>query len=193
MQPDDTIAKPVLAAAQWLQHLPPGPLAEIRRMTEEDPAPGFWRLASRYPNSIGSKNKQLEWISIVRILAVLTEKGEVSRRRPLHDNRNRLGAALCDGGEPSWPGSSSGDPRPVYSERRLAQLMSARGRQRAVLLERAARILARNRSPGVGINVVDIAYALLNPNNPQDLAAPYYRRLDLAEYAAEQSEEGTQS
>ena len=80
----------------------------------------------------------------------------------------------------------------MFSERRLAQLMAARGPQRAVLLTRAARALARSRDPSGGINVVDIANALLAPDNRRQLAEPYYRRLDRAELAAQESEEGTE-
>ena len=64
--------------------------------------------------------------------------------------------------------------------------MAARGVQRAKLLERAARFL----EPGVQLNVPDIAYALLNPNEARRLAGPYYRRLDRAERAAKRTEEG---
>ena len=93
---------------------------------------------------------------------------------------------LCDGGDQGWTG-----PRPAFSERRLAQLMGARGQQRAVLLERAARALARSMPSGSGVNVPDIAYMLLTPDDGRRLAEPYYRRLDRAAQAATKSEEGT--
>ncbi len=189
---DDKPAEAACAAAGWLQHLPPGPLAELRRMTEEAAAPEFWRLAARFSGTIGRPDKEPEWIAIVRILAILTEKGDPGRRRPLHDRRRSLGAVLCDGGDQNWPPPGGRPPRPVFSERRLAQLMAARGPQRAVLLTRAARTLARSRDPGSGINVVDIAYTLLAPDNRRQLAEPYYRRLDRAELAAQESEEGTE-
>ena len=188
---DDKPAETAFAAAKRLQHLLPGPLAELRRMTEEGPAPEFWRLATRHPDTIGSRKQYTEWVAIVRILAILTEKGNPAKRRPLHDRRRFLGEVLCDGGDRNWPPSGGGPSKPVFSERRLGQLMAARGSQRAVLLTRAARALARSRNPSDGINVVDIAYTLLAPDNPRQLAEPYYRRLDRAEFAGQESEEGT--
>ena len=129
-------------------------------------------------------------MTLVRILAILTPKGDPSERHDLHDPQRRFGTVLCDGGDPAWPGPGSGRPSPVFSERRLAQLMAARGPQRAVLLERAARRLARTRSPNSGVNVVDIASTLLQPDNGRQLAEPYYGRLDRAEQATKRSEEG---
>ena len=189
---EDKQAEAACAAAKRLQLLPPGPLAELRLMTEEVAAPEFWRLAARHPDTIGNRKQYPEWTAIVRILAILTEKGSPARRRPLHDRRRSLGEVLCDGGDQKWPPPGGGLPRPVFSERRLAQLMAARGPQRAVLLTRAARALARSRDPSGGINVVDVANALLAPDNRRQLAEPYYRRLDRAELAAQESEEGTE-
>lgn len=190
--PDDKPAEAACAAAKRLQHLPPGPLAELRRMTAEAAAPEFWRLAARHPDTIGNPKRYPEWTAIVRILAILTDKGDPTRRRPLHDRRRSLGEVLCDGGDRKWSPAGGRTPRPAFSERRLAQLMAARGPQRAVLLTRAARALARSRDPSDGINVVDIAYALLAPDNRRQLAEPYYRRLDRAELVAQESEEGTE-
>ena len=194
IRPDETPEGAVRAAARKLQDLSPGRLAELRRMTEETAAPGFWRLAARYPDTIGNPSKHREWIAIVRILAILTEKGDPARRRPLHNFGRPLGAVLCDGGhdDQNWRSKTGGSPRPAFSERRLAQLMAARGSQRAVLLERAARALARSRDASGGVNVVDIAYTLLAPDNQRQLAEPYYGRLDRAERAVEKYEEGTQ-
>ena len=180
-----------LAAAGALQRLEPGPLAECRRMDQCDGAPVFWRLAARYPDTIGHRSRMERWITIIRILAILTPKGDPAARYPLHDRNHPLGEVLCDGGDPAWPGPGSGRPSPVFSERRLAQLMAARGSQRAVLLERAARSLARSRPPNTGVDVVDIAAVLLQPENVRRLAESYYRRLDRAEQAAKKSEEGT--
>lgn len=182
----------VCTAAAWLQHLPPGSLAELRRMTTEAPAPQFWRLAARHPETIGRKDDQSEWVAIIRMLAILTDKGDPADRRPLHDRGRRLGEVFCDGGDPSWPSTASRSPRPALSERRLAQLMAARGTQRAVHLERAVRAIASSRGPDSrnGVNVVDIAYAVLNPRDVHQLARAYYRRLDRAEQAARENEEG---
>lgn len=189
---EDTPADVVRAAAAWLHHLPPGPLAELRRMTDDAPAPQFWRLAARHPNTIGRKDKQSEWVAIVRILAILTDKGDPAGRSPLHDPARALGEVLCDGGNPDWPSGAPRTPRPVFSERRLAQLMAARGTQRTAHLERAARVIAKSRATGSGVDIQDIAFIVLNPGNTRRLAETYYRRFDRAEQAARESEKETE-
>ena len=78
----------------------------------------------------------------------------------------------------------------MLSERRLAQLMAARGSQRAVLLARAMHALARSMPHGSRVNLVDVAYALLAPDNGRLLAEPYFRRLDRAERDQKKSNEG---
>lgn len=187
-QNDDNSEMAVLSAANWLQHLPPGPLAELRRMKPATPAPLFWRLTARFPKSIGRKNRESEWIAIIRMLAILTERGDPESRNPVHDSKRRLGAVLCDGGDPSWPQKAGVPPQPALNERRLAQLMAARGVQRAVHLERAIRTIATSRTSGV--NVTDIATSVLNPQFTRSLAETYYHRLDRAEQAAKEIEEG---
>lgn len=179
--PEHPVEIAAIAVARMLQRLEPGPLAELRRMGTETGAPIFWRLAARYPDTIGRRHEK--WISIVRIVAILIPKGEPAERKPLHDAKRRLGEVLCDGGDPGWPNSNS--PRPVLSERRLAQLIAARGMQRGVLLERAARAISRTRQSGSGVNVVDIAWTLLDFDSGgigRHLAGPYYRRLDRADH-----------
>ena len=191
MSPPETPAAAAIDAAAMLQHLGPGPLAELRRMDPETGAAAFWRLAGRHPDTIGRRDKQEQWMEIIRILAILTPKGE--RRSPdppenLHDPRRRLGAVLCDGGDPSWPGEG-GTPRPMLSEDRLAKLMAARGQQRAILLRRAAQMILRSRQD-IGVSVSDIALTLLWPADGRRLAEPYYVRLDRAEQAVRESEKG---
>ena len=184
-QHDNSPAQAVLAASSMIQSLDPGPLAELRRMKQGSCAPAFWRLVARHPETIGQLDRQETWMTIVRIFAILTPKGPPVDRPKLHDSRRRLGEVLCDGGDPSWTG-----PRPMFSERRLAQLMAARGSQRAVLLERALHALSRSMPFGSRVNVVDVAYALLAPENGRLLAEPYYRRLDRAERDAKRSNGG---
>lgn len=189
--PEHPVDKTAVAAAQILQKLDPGGLAEVRRMEPETAAPGFWRLVARYPDTINQGYEQ--WVAIVRILAILTPKGDPSVREPLHNAQRRLGAVLCDGGDPEWPPSI--DSRPMLSERRLAQLMAARGSQKNVLLERAARALARTRRPGSGINVCEIAWTLLDSGSGgtgRRLAEPYYRRLDGANNNRKNNQEGAE-
>ena len=172
------VERAALATAKMLQHLDPGQMAELRRIrTASTGAPGFWRLAARHPETIG--RRQETWMAIIRILAILTPKGEAAKRPPLHNAKRRLGEVLCDGGDPGWPHSNP--LRPVLSERRLAQLMAARKHQRQVLLERAARAISRKLQSASGVNVVDIAWTLLDHDSGRRLAESYYRRLDGAD------------
>ena len=199
MSPPETPAAAVIDAAAMLQLLDPGPLAELRRMGRETGAPAFWRLVAKHPDTIGRQDRQEPWMAIIRILAILTPKGQGRRllaasggtpelHEPLHNSGRRLGAVLCDGGDPSWPGEG-GTPRPMLSEQRLAKLMAARGPQRAVLLKHAAQMISANRQD-VGVNVADIALVLLRPADGRRLAEPYYLRLDRAEQAVRESEKG---
>ena len=166
-----------LSVAAQLKHLDSGALATLRRMDDDGAVPAYWRLAaSLEPLS----DRPYRWAPVVRALAILTPKGALEDRPDLHDAKRSLGEALCDGGNPDWPGA----PRPDLSERRLAQLMAARGKQRAVLLTRAIRALAASKPSGAGLRVPDIAWAFLDSKRPEMLAAPYYRRLDRAERAA---------
>ncbi len=189
MRLHDPTGAAACAAAETIRHLEPGPLAALRMMRKETGAPAFWRLAARHPDTIGRKDLEAQWMETIRILAILTQKGDPAERQRLHNPGRRLGEVLCDGGDPSWTG-----PRPAFSERRLAQLMAARGPQRAVLLARAARALARSMKHDQldsGVKVSDIAHTLLHPDDGRRLAEPYYRRLDRAERAAEKSKKGT--
>ena len=192
--PDHPVDKTARAAARMLQRLEPGPLAELRRMETSVGAAGFWRLAAQHPATIDNIDNSLEdWMAIVRILAILTPKGDPAERKPLHDVKRRLGEVLCDGGDPGWPNSNS--PRPVLSERRFAQLIATRGKQRGVLLRRAVSAISRTRQPDSGVNVADIAWTLLDSDSGRSgrrLAEPYYRRLDRAERSYETSQEGAE-
>lgn len=180
-----SVQETAIAVARWTQQLAPGPLAELRRLSESG-APAFWRLAAQHPATIGGA-RQTRWMVIVRMIAILTPKGDPTKRLPLHHWDRRLGEVLCDGGDPSqeWRGP------PTFSERRLTQLIAARGTQRAALLVRAVRALARTRPTDAGVNVADLAWAVLKDDDAALLAAPYYRRLDRAEWIANQT--GNQS
>lgn len=170
-----------LSIAAELRHLDPGALASLRRMQDDGAVPAYWRLAaSRPPLS----DRSGRWTHIVRALAILTPKGAPEDRGDLHDKDRPLGMALCDGGDPVWPSA----PRPKLSERRLAQLISARGVQRDVLLTRAIRALAASKPKEAKLSVPEIAWAFLRTDISAMLAAPYYRRLDRAERAADTKE-----
>ena len=162
-------------AAGVMSRLDPGAMAALRRMTVQTPAPAFWKIAVARQDVMldGSRDK---WIEILRILAVLTPRGAPETRPPLHDGarpNGRLGAALCDGGNPAWHGD-----RPMMSERRLAQMLATRGTARIEALVRAARAIASHRDPCAGLDVRSIAWAVLAPDNTNAIAEAYYRRLD---------------
>ena len=176
MEPSETMADAVRAAAAAVRRLDPGDLADLRRTREGRIAPAFWRLVSQHPDTIGRPDQERAWMAILRIIAILTPTGSPDDRPSLHDHRQRLGKVLCDGGDAAWDGK-----KPALSELRLTQLLAARGNQRFVLLTRAARAIARSRTPGSGVNVVDIANALLWPDSTRRIAKPYYDRLDAAE------------
>ncbi len=179
------IGKAALSAAATLRQLGPGLLAELRQMRAGVGASVFWRLASRHPGTIGRPDREREWMAIVRTLAILTPREGIQ----LHNGPRRLGAVLCDGGDPGWPGNAE-RAIPLLSERRLALLMRSHGAQRTALFERAARSLSRTIVSGSGVNVPDIAYALLQPDRHDPfLARAYYQRLDRAQWKTETANE----
>ena len=184
--PDRPDEHPAQAVARLMRGLGLGDLAQCRRMDHKTASPVFWRFAVQHPTTIGRIEWEKEWMEIVRVLAILTPKGDPANRPPLHDGTRKFGAVLCDGGDqnPEWSG------RPMFSEFRLEKLMAARGSQRAVLLKRAAQMLVHSRESSSRVNVIDIAKVLLEPENGRLLAEPYYRRLDRAEQIAIQSEKG---
>ena len=178
--PNADIGAAATAAAATLAGLAPGDLAELRRMGPGDLAPWFWRLATRHG---AIRRREEDWMHVIRILAILTPRGDPEKRSRLHQPARRLGAVLCDGGDSSWPEPSQTQPRPAYSELRFARLLESKGAQRPVLLTRAARSLARSMPPGGGVDVKDIAFAILYPDSAEvnnGLARSYYARLDGA-------------
>lgn len=181
MLPDSrrrAIAAAAISTAREMRHLSTGAMAELRRMDAANPAAAFWRIAVR--NRIMMED-QANWVTILRILALLTPKGEPppEGRPVLHNAARPFGRVLCDGGDPGWqPQGDNSDG--VVSERRLMQLLATRGPSRAVALERAARMLAPRIQPGSGVDVAQIALALLDPGDTATIAKAYFRRLDGA-------------
>ena len=169
------VREAAISLAEQMRHLSTGDMATLRRLKEVQLAPAFWRFAA-HPKHLLIKEQPERWGPIVRALALLTPKGSPEDRHVLHNKKRPLGMALCDGGDPEWPRDDT--PRPMLHERRLAQLLSARGDQRTILLTRAIRTLSSHKDPKQGIDVGDVACAFLNPNNPGAIAAPYYHRLD---------------
>lgn len=173
--------------------LAPGPLAELRRMEVSGPgAPAYWRLARECGFLDGSPDL---WMRIAAIMAILTPKGKRRENDRLHDSKRRLGAVLCDGADPGWPGDARGDDlRPFLSETRLARFLAQPAGQRGEAIARIARMLAARRDPARGVNCIEIAVLLLSPDNErnlQNVAHDYYKRLDDAarKSKAEETEE----
>ena len=165
--------------SQGMNQLGTGPLAELRRMAVDGPGTvDFWRLANRY--GFESANT-VSWMRIVKIMAILTPRGEPAERDPLHDESQPLGKVLCDGGHHDWSAASN---TPFLSETRLARLLAQHPAQHAEALERLARALATKRNPKIGINCADIAALLLSsdrkPRHLRELARTYYQRFDSA-------------
>jgi CRISPR system Cascade subunit CasB len=169
------------AVSQRLLGLDPGSLAELRRMEPNGVGtPIFWRLAAELGFRV---DQTMQWMQIVRILAILIPKSRLSPAVRLHDRSRQFGRVLCDGGDQEWP-SDPQKPRPALSEVRFARLLATPAAQRGEAIERIARMLARTRTPEVGINCKDIARLLLQTDDSlslQNLARDYYRRLDPAD------------
>lgn len=176
------VGRIAVSLAGAMRHLANGEMAALRRLDPEAATPAYWRLAARHEELDRDCDR---WASVVQALAILTPKGPSGERPELHDRRRPFGFALCDGGDPGWPGT--GAARPCLSERRLAQLLAARGEQRRTLLIRAVRAVATRRDPGLGLDVADLAWAFLNPANAGAIAGPYYRRLDPAQRRADEA------
>ena len=172
-----------------LHRLDPGPLAELRRMSVYGPGTAaYWHLAGRCAFLTGPADR---WMRIVKIMAILTPRGEPGGRPPLHDPKRSLGGVLCDGGVRGWPDSESRKPHPFVSEARFARLLAQRPEQRPETLERLARMLARQRDPQMGVDCVDIAALVLGTGGAaslQRLARRYYQCLDRATRKSTQQE-----
>lgn len=162
-----------------LLRLDPGALAELRRMEASGPGtPAFWRLAKECGFLDANP---AHWMPLVRILAILTPKGQKLAQDRLHDSDRPFGRALCDGGSRDW--AQGGGGRPLLSERRLARILALSREQRGPALERLARMLAARRDRTIGIDCVPIANLLLLPDAAatftlRALARDYYGRLD---------------
>jgi CRISPR system Cascade subunit CasB len=180
---EDKIGK----TADRLLQLDPGSLAELRRMGTGGAGPlAFWRLAAE----CGFLDDPSElWRPVVQIFAILTPRGDRLATDRLHDARRRLGAVLCDGGDPGWPGDR--EPRPFLSETRLGRLLAAPAEQRGDAWTRIARMLAAHRDRASGLDCYEIATSILFPDAKrglQKIAQAYYRRLDAATRKSEREE-----
>ena len=174
--------------SQAMNRLGTGSLADLRRMAVDGPGTtDFWHLAN-CSGFLESSNTD-SWMRIVKIMAILTPKGEPTERDHLHDKSQSLGKVLCDGGRGDWSAASDTS---FLSEARLARLLAQRPEQRAEALERLARALATKRNPEIGINCTDIAALLLNSDRKSShlrkIAQKYYERLDSAKRNTENKE-----
>lgn len=159
-----TLGETVFRLAGSMVKLDPGQLARLRRMNPEGPGEGdFWRLAVQH--DLRTDNKGLLF---VRLLALLTPKGEAGSHKKLHDRDKPLGAALFEAG---------------YPETRLLNFLALPEERRGEALGRMARWLAAKGHGGV--NCVDIARLLFfdDARDARRLAETYYRPQDKAQNA----------
>ncbi len=152
-KPESGTARRAVAIAAALASADPGDKAEARRMGNAGSAL-FWRQVAR----LGITQRQEgDWMLYTRLVALMTP---ASRDTSIHDPDRTIGSALADAG---------------LSEARFARLLAARGPARDDAIERAIRMLARK---GGGLDVVDLARAILWPDDTGRLARSYYHQLD---------------
>lgn len=189
-------------AAEHMRLLDTGPMAALRRMEVANPASAFWMIAARHRIMRRDQPRHADWVRILRLLALLMPKGEIPlvttgpdagrRIRPrLHNYRRPLGEVFCDGGDPDW--TPSDPPTGVISERRLVTLLATRGEARATAMKRAIHMVARDLGMNLnrvdkpqGVDVTQIAEAILRPGDTAPIAEAYFRRLDRAARAQSQ-------
>ncbi|MEO5347756.1 MAG: hypothetical protein H7834_15460 [Magnetococcus sp. YQC-9] len=177
MPPDDNaigLGEAVSKTAALLLRLDPGSLARLRRMDTQGPGEiDFWQLAGSCGFLTAVQGDG--WLRLVKIMALLTPKGDPETRGRVHQSDRPFGAVLCDGGQPDWSGE-----RPFFSESRLARFLSLPFARRGEALEGMARMLAASRAANLGVNCLDIACLLFSNDvkHPRKLASSYYGRFD---------------
>lgn len=152
---ESELARKALSIAAALASADPGEKAEARRMGPSG-APIFWRQVARLGIGQGQEER---WLFFTRLVALCTP---ASRDTSIHDKARRLGGVLAEA---------------KFSEQRLARLLAARGGTRDDALERAVRMLA-HKVPG--LDVVDLARAVFDPDDSGRIARAYYTHLDHA-------------
>jgi len=159
---ENEVARRALKIARELIRADGGERAAARRMAKEG-APVFWRMVAR----LGiERNEEEGWRRITKALALLTPAGATES---VHENGREFGAVLADGGD-----AHRRLDKPFCSEQRLARLLAVRGAARLDALERAVRMMARDRPR---VDVPSLAWAYLN-EDARIIARAYYRRLD---------------
>lgn len=152
-QPENETTRRSLSIAAALAAADPGEKASARRMGPEG-STFFWRQVARLGIPQG---QEANWILFTRLVALMTP---ASRVQTIHDDGRPLGAAMAEAG---------------LSEHRFARLLAARGDAREVALERAIRMMA---SKVPGVDVRDLARAILWPADTSHLARRYYEKTD---------------
>lgn len=167
-RPKKRLDQAVFDLAAHLARLPPGPLAELRRMTPGTGNGAFWRVYFLPELELADqRGTDVDWEWIVHALALLTPSGRDPGKRSAHDGRVPLGQALYMIG---------------VSEARVAQVLEAGpGRRRDYLL-RLVRMLAREQAV---FNTADLAGLLLPDVADPASGADPLRRLARTYYAAE--------
>lgn len=152
-QPENESARRALSIAAAIAAADPGEKADARRMGAEGSAV-FWRQVAR--QGIPQRQEH-QWMLFTRLVALMTP---ASQDRSIHDATRSLGAAMAEAN---------------LSEQRFARLLATRGAARGEALERAIRMMARRVT---GVDVADLARAILSPADTSHLARRYYEKTD---------------
>lgn len=165
-----SLGEMVFQLARSMVTLDPGQLARLRRMDPRGPGEGdFWRLAIEHGLRTDDKG-----LLLVRLLALLTPRGDPRAPKKLHDKNKPFGEALFEAG---------------YPETRLLNFLALPYSMRGEALERMARWLAAKGHDGV--NCTDIACLLFSDegSHSRRLAETYYRAKDKAQSQTDSKED----
>lgn len=166
--PRKSLNDAVFGLGVHLARLPPGPLADLRRMQPGTGVGAFWRVYFAPDVALdGQAGDAFAWEWVVHALALLTPTGNDPEKRSAHDGKVPLGQALHG---------------IRVSEARVSQVLEAALDQRRDHLLRLVRMLARE---GVRFNTVDLARLLLFPQADPRAKDNALRRLAQTYYAAE--------
>lgn len=166
--PPKPLKTAVFDLAAHLARLPPGPLAELRRMTPGDGTGAFWRVYFAPELALEDQpGTAFDWEWVAHALALLTPTGNDPEKPSAHDGTVPLGRALHD---------------MDVNEERVSQVLNATPDQRRSHILRLVRMLASKR---VRFNTTDLARLLL-PFRPDPRSGnDPLRRLAQTYYAAE--------
>ena len=165
-----------LAGVLASENFPRGDLAQLRRMSPDNPhAVSFWRLMARQ-NLFSNPTVDQKWALIIHGIALMTPTNNVAgNSRTAHNAFMPVGRALFLGGESR---RSTG----FYSESRLNRLLTARGPMLRTLQARLFRMLA---AAGVSFNWREMASFILNEGYDEGAAEQGRRRIAREYYQAE--------